>query len=187
MTESAAAARAALAASLARIAAGDRAALADCYARTSTKLFTIILRILSDRQEAEDVLQDVYLTVWNKAALYDSSYGASPISWLAAVARNRALDRLRQRGRAAGAPLEAAQDVPDDRPSAEAALAAGQESQRLQACLDGLDARAAGAIRAAFFGGMTYERLAAAADMPLATMKSVIRRGLIRLKACLTA
>jgi RNA polymerase sigma-70 factor (ECF subfamily) len=79
---------------LARVAQGDRQALAAVYRDTSAKLFGICLRILGDRGEAEDVLQEVYLTVWNKAGAFDATR-ASPITWLVAIARNRSLDRLR--------------------------------------------------------------------------------------------
>src|SRR2546430_8311477 len=90
-----------LAAALVRVAGGDRAALRLVYQETSAKLFGVCLRILKDRSEAEDVLQDVYVTVWRKAASFDPGR-ASPITWMVAIARNRSIDRLRSR--AAGAP-----------------------------------------------------------------------------------
>jgi len=83
-----------LAAALNRVAHGDRPALRLVYDMTSAKLFGACLRILNDRSEAEDVLQEVYLTVWNKAAGFDEAR-ASPITWLVAIARNRAIDRAR--------------------------------------------------------------------------------------------
>src|SRR5712664_4706798 len=86
--------RSQLAAALAHVAAGDRAALRMVYQDTSAKLFGVCLRILNDKSEAEDVLQDVYVTVWRKAAGFDPGR-ASPITWLVAIARNRAIDRLR--------------------------------------------------------------------------------------------
>ncbi|OYV25903.1 MAG: RNA polymerase subunit sigma [Acidocella sp. 20-63-7] len=176
--------RAKLVAALARVAQGDRAALAELYRRTCAKLFGLCLRILSDRAEAEDVLQEVYLTVWNKAAQFEVARGVSPVTWLMVIARNRALDRLRARGQRFGA-LEEAAEIADLAPLADIALDAREVSQRLAACLDALETRAASAIRAAFFGGQTYERLAAQAGMPLGSMKSLIRRSLMRLKACL--
>jgi RNA polymerase sigma-70 factor (ECF subfamily) len=179
-------ARAELTACLARVAAGDRAALAELYRRTSVKLFTLCLRMLQDRSEAEDIVQEIYITVWNKAATFDAARGVSPMTWLLVVARNKALDRLRVRGRGT-AGLDEAAEVPDAGPLADATLERGQLSQRLADCLSGLDARAAAAIRAAFFGGQTYEALARAAAMPLGSMKSIVRRGLIRLKACVEA
>src|SRR5499426_2139991 len=86
--------RSQLAAALARVAGGDRAALRMVYQDTSAKLFGVCLRILKDRSEAEDVLQDVYVTVWRKAAAFDPGR-ASPITWMVAITRNRAIDRLR--------------------------------------------------------------------------------------------
>src|SRR5260370_7324884 len=86
--------RSQLGAALVRVAGGDRAALRIVYEDTSAKLFGVCLRILSDRSEAEDVLQDVYVTVWRKAGSFDPAK-ASPITWLVAIARNRAIDRLR--------------------------------------------------------------------------------------------
>jgi RNA polymerase sigma factor (sigma-70 family) len=179
-------ARAELTACLARVAAGDRTALADLYQRTSVKLFSLCLRMLQERSEAEDVVQEIYLTVWNKAATFDAARGVSPMTWLLVVARNKALDRLRARVRRTE-DLDAAGEIPDAGPLADTLLERGQLHQRLADCLAALDARAASAIRAAFFGGQTYEALARAGAMPLGSMKSVIRRGLLRLKACVEA
>ena len=86
--------RSQIAAALARIPQGDRAAMQKVYRLTSAKLFGVCLRILGERTEAEDVLQEVYLTVWRKAATFDPSR-ASPMTWLIAIARNRCIDRLR--------------------------------------------------------------------------------------------
>jgi RNA polymerase sigma-70 factor (ECF subfamily) len=184
MDEDAAIARAELSACLARVASGDAAALELLYQRTAAKLFGICRRILPDGNAAEDVLQEVFLLVWRKAGQFDASLGVSPVTWLAAMARNRALDRLRGRARAF-AGLDEAIEVEDSRPLADAQLEAAERNQRLEACLSGLDGRAREAIRSAFFGGQTYQKLAATAAMPLATMKSLIRRGLLQLKACM--
>ena len=86
--------RSLIVAAFARIPAGDRAALQTVYRLTSAKLFGVCLRILGERSEAEDVLQEVYVTVWRKAADFDPAR-ASPLTWLIAIARNRAIDRLR--------------------------------------------------------------------------------------------
>ncbi|HSD92559.1 MAG TPA: sigma-70 family RNA polymerase sigma factor [Methyloceanibacter sp.] len=174
-----------LAAAIRRVAGGDRAALRLVYAETAAKLFGVCLRILNDRSEAEDVLQEVYLTVWRKASVFDETR-ASPISWLVAIARNRAIDRVRSAGVARmSAPIEAADTVPDPAPSAAESLEMLQENRRLQACLDELEARASQAIRAAFIDGFTYEELAERQGVPLGTMKSWIRRGLAKLRECL--
>jgi RNA polymerase sigma factor (sigma-70 family) len=177
--------RSQLAAALVRVAAGDRAALAIVYQDTSAKLFGVCLRILKDRSEAEDVLQDVYLTVWRKAATFDPGR-ASPITWLVAIARNRAIDRLRVRGaRGRLEPIEAADAVSDPAPAAVERVELAQQQQRLTRCLEELDPRHSTAIRAAFLDGATYEELAARLNVPLGTMKSWIRRGLLKLRACL--
>jgi RNA polymerase sigma-70 factor (ECF subfamily) len=177
--------RSQLAAALARVAGGDRAALRIVYQDTSAKLFGICLRILNDRSEAEDVLQDVYVTVWRKAGTFDPGR-ASPITWLVAIARNRSIDKLR--GGAAGRrlePIENAEAVSDPAPAAVEVLEQVQENAKLTTCLGELEARHATAIRAAFMDGNTYEELAKRMDVPLGTMKSWVRRGLLKLRACL--
>jgi RNA polymerase sigma-70 factor (ECF subfamily) len=177
--------RRALAAAINRIAAGDKAALRLVYAETSAKLFGVCLRILGERSEAEDVLQEVYLTVWRKAASFDESV-ASPNTWLVAIARNRAIDRLRASGASRAAlPIEAAADVADESMSAVERLEIDEDRARLRECLRELEQRQAAAIRAAFLDGFTYDELAAKASVPLGTMKSWIRRGLMKLRACL--
>jgi RNA polymerase sigma factor (sigma-70 family) len=174
-----------LAAALVRVAGGDRAALRLVYQDTSAKLFGVCLRILKDRSEAEDVLQDVYVTVWRKAASFDPAR-ASPITWMVAIARNRSIDRLRSRpagGRLE--PIEAADVVSDPAPAALERVEMAQQQQRLARCLEELEARHATAIRAAFLDGATYEQLAGRMNVPLGTMKSWIRRALLKLRACL--
>src|SRR5579875_4045071 len=88
-----------LAAALGAVANGDRAALKIVYRQTSAKLMGVCLRILGDRSEAEDVLQETYVTVWSRAGAYDPDRGLSPITWLATIARNKAIDRLRSSAR----------------------------------------------------------------------------------------
>jgi len=169
---------------LRRVGAGDAVALKDVYDDTSAKLFGICLRILGEPAEAEDVLQEVYTTVWRKAAAFDPGR-ASPITWLATIARNRAIDRLRARKTRRHEPIEAALALADGAPSAEIRL---QESERvagLGRCLGELDDRGRGAVRAAFLGGHTYDALARQAGVPLGTMKGWIRRALAQLKVCL--
>lgn len=169
------------------VADGDRAALRQIYERTAAKLFGVCLRILDSREEAEDVLQDVYLTVWNRADTFDAAR-ASPITWLATIARNRAIDRRRQIGpRAHDRPVDAAVDIADDAPDALTLLHRSDDARRLADCLGELDGRTRDAIVAAFYGGHTYDELATNANVPSGTMKSLIRRGLLRLKGCLSA
>jgi RNA polymerase sigma factor (sigma-70 family) len=179
------ASRSQLAAALVRVAAGDRAALRMVYQDTSAKLFGVVLRILNDRSEAEDVLQDVYVTVWRKAGSFDPGR-ASPITWMVAIARNRAIDRLRATTMSRRMePLDAADAVADPAPAAVERVELAQQHRRLAGCLEELEARQSKAIRAAFLDGSTYEELAARMSVPLGTMKSWIRRGLLKLRACL--
>jgi RNA polymerase sigma-70 factor (ECF subfamily) len=167
-----------------RIAAGDRLALRELYEATSAKLFGVCLRILSDREEAEDVLQEVYVTVWRRADRFDPAR-ASVTTWISTIARNRAIDRLRARGPLAKAdPIEDF-EIADDQPDAETRLAAAGDAARLQGCLAELDPRTQAVIRTAFFEGITYEALAQRMGAPLGTVKSWIRRGLARLRGCL--
>ena len=172
-------------AALARIPAGDRGALQTVYRLTSAKLFGVCLRILGEHSEAEDVLQEVYVTVWRKAVDFDASR-ASPMTWLIAIARNRAIDRLRATKQSRRMdPIEAADGIADSAPVADRALESAQDHTRLHSCLGSLEAREQAALRGAFFDGNTYEDLAARMSVPLGTMKSWIRRAMIKLKSCL--
>lgn len=172
---------------LARVANGDRAALKTLFDRTSAKLFGICLRILKDRGDAEDALQDVYVSVWHRAGTFDPAR-ASPITWLATVARNRAIDCLRSLGRSRAAePVDAALGLADDSPDAFEQAAASADGTRLQNCMDELEQRQSQAIRSAFFDGFSYPELADRAAVPLGTMKSWVRRGLQQLKKCVEA
>ena len=174
-----------LVAALARIPGGDRSALRTVYRLTSAKLFGVVLRILNERSEAEDVLQEVYLTIWRKAGDFDAAR-ASPMTWLIAIARNRAIDRLRAGTiRSRMDPIGAATEIADDKPDAERLLTDRQTVERLEACLDALAGHERAALRGAFFDGNTYEELAQRMSVPLGTMKSWIRRAMFKLKACL--
>lgn len=173
-----------LAGLMSRIAAGDRAALRQLYDATSPKLFAVCLRILSDREEAEDVLQEVYVTIWRRADRFDAAR-AGVMTWASTIARNRAIDRLRARGPMAYAQPVEDLEIADGQASAEARLEAAGEGRRLQGCLAELDERTQRIIRTAFFEGVTYEALAQRMGAPLGTVKSWIRRGLARLKGCL--
>lgn len=176
--------RARLADALVRTGYGDRSAFEAVYRATSAKLFGVCLRIFPDRNEAEEALQDAYLTIWNKAASFESGR-ASPISWLVAVTRNRAIDRLRARGKAGMTSLDEAAEIADPAPLADAQLLASGENHVLHGCIEALERRDANFIRSAFIGGATYADLAAREGEPLGTVKSRIRRALIKLRGCM--
>jgi RNA polymerase sigma-70 factor, ECF subfamily len=172
-------------AALARIPGGDRTALQTIYRLTAAKLFGVCLRILSERSDAEDVLQEVYLTVWRKAGDFNPGR-ASPMTWLIAIARNRAIDRLRATRQSRHMdPIDVAADLADNAPLADGAMESVEANARLHGCLKTLAEHERVALRSAFFDGNTYEELAERMKVPLGTMKSWIRRAMIKLKACL--
>lgn len=175
---------AALARALGRVAQHDRDALQEVYRRTSRKLFGICLRILGEPADAEDAMQDVYLTIWRRAGTFDPARG-NPISWLAALTRNRAIDFLRRSGRRDMSPIELAAEVADDSPDAEAVLVQQGDDARIVFCIERLAKSDATMIRTAFFEGTTYADLASRSAMPLGTVKSRIRRALLKLRECL--
>ncbi|WP_068079848.1 sigma-70 family RNA polymerase sigma factor [Novosphingobium rosa] len=174
-----------LALMLQKVRDGDRLAFEEVYRRTSVKLFGVCLRILPIRQEAEEALQEAYLSVWQRANTFDASRG-SAMTWLITLARNRAIDRLRAKGKIASAPMELADEVADPEPDAPSRIEMSQDEARLAHCLGTLGGGDAGLIRTAFFDGSTYADLAARASLPLGTIKSRIRRALLRLRECLS-
>lgn len=169
---------------LARTGMGDRRAFAALYGATSGKLFGLCLRVLSDRAEAEDVMQDAYVKIWHNAARYRAD-GLSPYAWLLTITRNTAIDRLR--ARRAVQPLDLAAELADLSPGPEAAAVAEGEARRIGACLDRLDPDRAEAVRRAYVAGETYDELARRYGVPLNTMRTWLRRSLIRLRECLSS
>lgn len=177
--------RAMLADALRRTGTGDRKAFHHVYRLAAAKLFGICLRICGERKAAEDVLQDVFVTVWLRADRYDPDRG-SAIAWLATIARNRSLDWRRSYRPASGS-ADALAMIADPAPSAVDQLLLTERERRLHLCLDALDAPQRDAIRTAFFEGVTYAELAERLSIPVGTMKSWVRRGLLRLRECLDA
>jgi len=167
-----------------KVALGDRAALGALYDATSGKLFSVCLRVLRNRAEAEDALQDVYLRIWAKADRYAVT-GHSPMTWLITVARNLAIDRLRaKKGNHVG--LDSVGELVEKGPGPEAATIAASEQRRISACFKELPPDRADAVRAAYLEGATYQALADHFDVPLNTMRTWLRRSLITLKECLS-
>lgn len=166
-----------------RTALKDRAAFDQLYRSTSAKLFGVCLRVLSDRAEAEEALQEVYVKIWTKADRFAVS-DLSPISWLVAVARNHAIDRVRQR-RAPAIDIDAALDIADPSPDPERMAVSAAEGGQIDRCLDELEADRAAAVRGAYLKGESYAELAARHGVPLNTMRTWLRRSLIKLRECL--
>lgn len=177
---------------LSRVARGDRAAFAALHRAAAPKLAGVLTRMLRDRAEVEDALQEVFVRVWERAAQFDAQRGAG-LAWLIAVARNHALDRLRARPEARGMrraepdpdgadPLE---HLTDEAPGPEATMLARAELGRLGACLGELEPGKAGLVRAAYLDGASYQDLADRTGAPLNTIRTWLRRSLIRLRECL--
>jgi RNA polymerase sigma-70 factor (ECF subfamily) len=168
---------------LTRTAAADRAAFRALYTTTSAKLMGVLLRILADRAEAEDALQEVYTRVWLRAGRFDGAKGRG-MTWLIALARNHAIDRLRQHPMATAGEDEAA-EVPDGQPSAEGRLIAAGNAARVADCFGQLEHDRAAAVRGAYLDGLSYQDLADRYGVPLNTMRTWLRRALLKLRECL--
>lgn len=162
----------------------DQKAFAELYKRTSPKLFGVCLRMLRDRGEAEEVLQETYTTVWRRAGSFDASR-ASAITWLVTLSRNKAIDRLRQHSEELLDDPSILDETVDEQPTPAVGAEISQEHQRLQQCLNELEPQQQSSVREAFFTGATYNELAARCKVPLGTMKSWIRRSLMQLRTCL--
>ena len=170
---------------IARVALGDRAAFNALYQATSSKLFGVTMRILSNRQEAEDALQEVYVKVWNRASSFAPG-GYSPMAWLVSIARNQSIDLIRQR-RGGHVDIEEAFDLADTAPLPEQVTVQKSESREIARCLATLEADRANAVRGAYLDGQSYEELAEHYKVPLNTMRTWLRRSLMKLKDCLEA
>lgn len=169
---------------LAHIVLRDRQAFRALFSATSAKLFGVCLRVLNDRAEAEDAVQEVFIKIWHRADRYRVT-GHSPMTWLITVARNHAIDRLRARKAPADA-LDPDLVLADPAPGPEARAIAAGEARRIGDCLGELDDTRAAAVRGAYLEGATYADLAARFDVPLNTMRTWLRRSLLTLKDCLS-
>jgi RNA polymerase sigma-70 factor, ECF subfamily len=165
-----------------KCAAADRTAFRMLYRDTSAKLMGVLLRMLRERAEAEDALQEVYTRVWLRAGRYDPAKGRG-MTWLIAIARNLAIDRLRARPQASSD--DGLDTVQDSAPRAETRLVAQGEARRMADCFGTLDPDKADAVKGAYLNGLSYLDLAARHAVPLNTMRTWLRRSLLKLKECL--
>lgn len=166
-----------------RVSMRDRAAFDLLYRQTSAKLYGVCLRILNDRTEADEALQEVFVKIWTKADRFAVS-DLSPISWLVAVARNHSIDRIRAR-RPRSDDIDEALDVADPNPGPEAVAVAGGEKAAIESCLEELGTDRAAAVRGAYLNGDSYAELAERFSVPLNTMRTWLRRSLLKLRECL--
>ena len=174
-----------LAALLAASARRDRSAFARLYEASSAKLYGVALRILRREDWAEEVLQECYVSIWTHAAEYRVGL-AAPMTWMTSIVRNRCLDWLRRpRPEVSdedGALVESAES---ENPGPLALLERAKDAQALARCLKGLEAKQRQAIALAFYDGLSHAELAGHLRQPLGTVKTWVRRGLLRLKDCL--
>lgn len=163
---------------LRRMASGDGQALATFYDRHAARTLGLLLRLLPDRAAAEDILQSTFFEVWSRASQYDASRSA-PLSWLLLIARSRAIDHSRKRGRTV-ALHEAPEPMSDDEISQ--SLERSEVSQKVHEALGQIPPQQRQVLLLAFFGGLTHEQIAHHLALPIGTVKSRIRLGMHRLR-----
>ena len=166
------------------VALGDRLAFQALYDATSAKLLGVCLRILKDRAAAEDAMQDTFVKVWKNADRFAVN-GYSPMTWLITIARNTAIDRLRATKVDADI-ADFTDTIAATGPSAEGRIIAAAEARRISACFNELDPDRSAAIKGAYLDGKSYAELAESFSVPLNTMRTWLRRGLIALRECLS-
>lgn len=168
---------------LSQVAIGDRRSFAILYEVTSRKLYSVCLRILKDKADCEEALQEIYVKIWRNAGRYNPDKSA-PMTWLISIARNHGIDILRAR-HADHDDLEAAYDLADTAPSPEASAVLASEGRRIDNCMQQLEAERAEAVRSAYVEGLNYIELAERHDVPINTMRTWLRRSLLKLRECL--
>ena len=174
-------------ATLARIARGDQAAFAELYDRHSRLVFSLALRILQDRADAEDVVQEVFAQVWAQAQRYDASRGAVA-AWMLVLTRSRAIDRLRakrSRPETAGE-ATAAESVVDGSVTQDLELLSAEQVTRLQRAMQELTEAQRAALELAYYEGLTHVEVAERLAEPLGTVKTRIRQAVFKLRESLT-
>lgn len=173
-------------AALSAIARGERQALRRLYDQESARLFGVALRIVRERQRAEDVLHDAFVNIWTRAASFDPARGSGR-GWIYTVVRHGALDAIRDGAREVGLDEGALEDLDADRRS-EGVLEAfelREELGRLRDCLERLDAGKRNSILFAYVEGFSHSEIAARLKSPLGTVKAWIKRGLSALRECM--
>jgi RNA polymerase sigma-70 factor (ECF subfamily) len=174
---------------LARIVKGDQQAFSQLYDHSSALLYTLAFRILADREEVNDLLQEVYLELWHKVARYDVGRG-TPIAWLITLTRSRAIDRLRTRGvhgHNATSPLDAtlSSKLADLGPSPFETQADQELRMAVGTAITGLPPAQQQAIELAYYEGMSHQEIAARLNQPLGTVKTRIKLGMSKLRESL--
>ncbi len=174
---------------LARIGRGDREGLRALYDRYSGAVYSMAYRVLNNETETQDLLQEVFLLVWQKGALYDPSRG-KPLTWVMSLARNKAIDRLRSLQRRTRLHDEIQRDLAKVAPLADAGardqVAERERGEAVRGAVSQLAPAQRRAIELAYFSGLTQTEIAERLKQPLGTIKARIRRGMLRLKDILS-
>ncbi|MFG6136430.1 MULTISPECIES: sigma-70 family RNA polymerase sigma factor [Halomonas] len=171
---------------LQRVTRRDRQAFAELYDATSAKLYGTVLRILKERGRTDDVVQEVYVTIWQKAGQFDDGR-ASAIAWMASIARHAAIDELRRRPRAPHESDDVLDQTPSDAPGAREHAERDENARRLHACLAELEGNRRDMVRLAYLDGWSRADLAAHFEQPVNTVKTWLHRALKQLKGCLAS
>ncbi|WP_371928539.1 sigma-70 family RNA polymerase sigma factor [Pseudomonas sp. SLFW] len=168
---------------LAQCSLGNRRAFETLYRKVSGQLFAVALRCMGHRDQAEDVLQEAFVRIWNSASQYEPSLSA-PMTWMVSITRNKAIDQLRKHRED---PLtdEQVQALFDEAPSAHEQMESLRDATALRRCLDTLEGMQRQSIITAYFHGASHGDLVTQLAAPLGTVKSWIRRGMERLRRCL--
>jgi len=166
------------------VAKGDQAAFERLYAATRAKLYGVLLRILGKPELAEEVMQETYLKVWKMADSFDPTL-ASPITWMVAMARNRAIDIVRRRGEVFIEDEPEAQNVAAEQAAPLARREMTEELKRLLACLGKLDPEKQRIVLLAYYSGWSREQLSTKLDIPVNTIKTWLRRSLLEIRECM--
>jgi RNA polymerase sigma-70 factor (ECF subfamily) len=169
-----------------RMARGDQDALGEIYDRHGRLVYSLAFRIVRDQADAEDVVQEVFSQAWRQAARYDSSRG-TVLGWLLTLTRSRAIDRLRgRRSRPEPSVDEGLLNaLPDPAAPADVQVAWAAQATQIRAALDGLSVLQRVAIELAFYEGLTHAEIADRLELPLGTVKTRIRQGLLKLRELL--
>lgn len=174
---------------LSRTALGDRAAFRRLYDATAPSLLGVALRILKQRDRAEEVLQDAFVNVWHRASGYQVAL-SQPMTWLTAIVRNRALDALRSASRHSAESLDDEQgtttnEIADANPGPQALLEQAADTLAIRDCLDAIDGPQRQCLALAYYQGLSHSEVAQHLGSPLGSVKVWLRRGLDKLKRCL--
>jgi len=166
------------------VAKGDQAAFERIYVATRAKLYGVVLRILGKPELAEEVMQETYLKVWKMAHTFDPTL-ASPITWMVAMARNRAIDIVRRRSEVSIEDEPEAQNVAAESAPPLARREMTEELKRLLACLGKLDPEKQRIVLLAYYSGWSREQLSTKLDIPVNTIKTWLRRSLLEIRECM--